>query len=234
MDHLPTNEERQELLSLYAELRVADVRDGMDTLGYHHWGTVHHGIKPLWRTRAFGIARTARHTPYDGEMPNLTGEDYWKWSGEYYAKVNPYPWMDGLKPGDFAVIDQSGVDAGLMGSNNSLAGIKSGVRGYVSNGGVRDTDELILEKIPFWSAFVSQKMVQGRLRYDGHDIPVSVGGVTVHPGDMVVADGDGVIVVPKKIAKAVAKWANEERVRDRATRKKLYEDLGMPLDETVR
>lgn len=228
-----TPAERAELLALYAELRVADVRDGLDTLGLHHWGTVHHSIRPLWRTRACGLAKTARHLPYDGGLPALTGDDYWKWSGEYYAKVNPYPWMDSIAPGDFVVIDQSGVDVGLMGSNNSLAGVKSGARGYVSNGGVRDTDELILQKIPFWSPFVSQKMVQGRLRYDAHDVPVAVGGVTVHPGDMVVADGDGVIVVPRAHARAVAKWGNEERVRDRAVRKKLYQDLGRPLDGSV-
>lgn len=226
--------ERAELLALFAELRVADVRDGLDTLGLHHWGTVHHSIRPLWRTRAHGLARTARHLPYDGGLPPLTGDDYWKWSGEYYAKVNPYPWMESIQPGDFVVIDQSGVDVGLMGSNNSLGGVKSGAAGYVCNGGVRDTDELILQKVPFWSAFVSQKMVQGRLQYDAHDVPVAVGGVTVHPGDMVVADGDGVIVVPRAHARAVAKWGNEERVRDRATRKKLYQDLGRPLDDTVR
>jgi len=225
--------ERSELLALFAELRVADVRDGLDTLGLHVQATVHHGIRPLWRTRACGLARTARHLPFAGTMPPLTGDDYWKWSGEYYAKVNPYPWMDGITPGDFVVIDQSGVDVGLMGSNNSLAGFKSGARGYVCNGGVRDTDELILQQIPFWSAFVAQKMVQARLQYDAHDVPVAVGGVTVYPGDMVVADGDGVIVVPRVHAKAVAKWANEERVRDRAIRKKLYLDLGRPLDPSV-
>jgi regulator of RNase E activity RraA len=121
-----------------------------------------------------------------------------------------------------------------MGSNNSLAGFKSGAAGYVSNGGVRDTDELILQKIPFWSAFISQKMVQARLQFDTKDVPVAVGGVTVCPGDMVVADGDGVIVVPRALAREAAKWGGEEHTRDKATRRRLYEDLGRPLDETVR
>ena len=224
---------REELLSLYADLRVADVRDGLDTLMHHHTGSLAPAIRPLWRTRACGIARTARYLPYDGTIPTMTPEEYWKWSGEYYSKVNPYPWMDGILPGDFIVIDQSGVDAGLMGSNNSLAGFKAGARGYVSNGGVRDTDELILQKIPFWSAFVSQKMVQGRLRFDAKEIPVAVGGVTVHPGDVVVADGDGVIVVPRALAKDVARYGDEEHVRDKAIRKKLYQDLGRSLDPSV-
>ena len=228
-----TSEEREELLALYRDLRVADVRDGMDTLMLHHVGSMYPGIRPLWRTHAYGIAITARHLPFDGTIPTMTPDEYWAWSGEYYSKVNPYPWMADIQPGDFCVIDQSGVDAGLMGSNNSLAGIKSGTRGYVTNGGVRDTDELIIEKVPFWSAFISQTMVQGRLKFDAKNVPVAVGGVTVYPGDVVVADGDGVIVVPLKHARDVARYAHEEHDRDKAGRKKLYQDLGMKPDSTV-
>ena len=52
--------DRQKLLSLYDDLRVADVRDGMDTLGQHYLGSMSPDIRPLWRTHAYGIARTAR------------------------------------------------------------------------------------------------------------------------------------------------------------------------------
>ena len=57
--------------------------------------------------------------------------------------------------------------------------------------------------------------------------------MTVNPGDVVVADGDGVIVVPRGIARDVAAHANREFTKDKAGRKKLYLDLGMELDETV-
>ena len=227
------NSERQELLALYRDLRVADVRDGLDTMMHHWTGSMSPAIRPLWRTHAVGIAKTARHVPYAGTVPNMTPQEYWAWSGEYYSKVNPYPWMEDIQPGDFIVIDQSGVDAGLMGSNNSLGGVKSGAVAYVTSGGVRDTDELILQKVPFWSAFISQKMVQARLQFDSKDVPVAVGGVTVNPGDVVVADGDGVIVVPRALARDVAKWGGEEHVRDKAGRRRLYEELGKPLDDTV-
>ncbi|SFQ47091.1 Demethylmenaquinone methyltransferase [Caldicoprobacter faecalis] len=99
---------------------------------------------------------------------------------------------------------------------------------------MRDTDELILQKIPVWSRFISQAMVQGRLRYDAKDIPVSVGGVVVHPGDVVVADGDGVIVVPRKMAYEVAKYARRELNNDKIQRRKLYEAMGWELDDTVK
>lgn len=227
------NDERHELLELYTGLRVADVRDGMDWMMMHHYGSMSPDIRPLFRTRACGIARTARYLPYEGPIPAMSPEEYTEWSGWYYGNVCTYPWLEEIEEGDFIVIDQSGVDAGLMGSNNSLAGFRNGARGYVTNGGVRDTDELILQKIPFWSRFISQKMVQGRLRFDAKDVPVNVGGVTVYPGDVVVADGDGVIVVPRKIAREVAHHAHRELAQDKASRRKLYEEVGMALDETV-
>ena len=228
-----SSDERQELLELYQGLRVADVRDGMDWNMMHHYGSMSPDIRPLFRTRAYGIARTARYLPFQGPVPKLTPEEYTEWSGWYYSEVCTYPWMDDVEEGDFIVIDQSGVDVGLMGSSNGLGGIKRGVRGYVSNGSARDTDELILQQVPFWFKFTSQKMDQGRIQFDAKDIPVAVGGVAVYPGDVVMADGDGVIVVPRKIAREVAKYARRELEHDKVDRRKLYEELGMELDETV-
>jgi 4-hydroxy-4-methyl-2-oxoglutarate aldolase len=57
--------------------------------------------------------------------------------------------------------------------------------------------------------------------------------VTVHPGDVVVADGDGVIVVPRQIAFEVADHAWRELDQDKRSRRQLYDALGMTLDETV-
>lgn len=221
------------ILSAFEGLRVADVRDGMDAVGWHAIGSMSPAIRPLWRTAAVGLARTVRYLPYRGTVPTMSVDEYLAWSGRYYGEVCPYPWMETLEPGDFVVIDASGVDAGLMGSENTLAGLRKGVRGFVTNGGVRDTDEVILQKVPFWSAMVSKSMVQSRLQYDAMQVPVAVGGVTVFPGDVVVADGDGVIVVPHEIARDVAKFAAEENARDRANRRRHYQALGKQLDPTV-
>lgn len=225
--------DRDELLALFSDLRVADVRDGMDWMMQHHQGSLSPQIRPLWRTRAVGIARTARYLPYKGTIPTMTPEAYSEWSGWYYGNVCTYPWIEAIEPGDFCIIDQSAVNAGLMGSNNTMDGILKGAVGYVSNGGVRDTDEIILQKIPFWSAMVSQGMVQGRLQFDAFDIPVVVGGVLVHPGDVVVADGDGVIIVPQALARDVSRWAHRELAGDKVARRSKYELLGLELDETV-
>jgi 4-hydroxy-4-methyl-2-oxoglutarate aldolase len=224
---------RKDLLSAYDDLRVADVRDGMDMLMLHGYGSMDQSIRPLFRTRAHGIAKTARYVPYKGGIPCTDPESYKKWSMKYYGSVCTYWWLCDIDPGDFIVIDASGVNAGLMGSENSLNGIIRGAMGYVTNGGVRDTDEIILEKIPFWSAIISQTMVQGRLQYDTYDVPVSVGGVTVNPGDMVVADGDGVIVVPQDVALEVARHARAIHEEDKRMRRSHYNALGREPDSTM-
>lgn len=122
----------------------------------------------------------------------------------------------------YAPLRVADVRDGMDWNNMLHYGVKRGAVGYISNGGVRDTDEVILQAIPFWS------------RFDAKDVPVAVGGVAVYPGDMVVADGDGVIVVPGKLAYAVAEYAHRELANDKDGRRQLYVSMGRDLDDTVR
>lgn len=227
-----TQQERKELLELYKDLRVSDVRDGMDWCGMQHYGSMTTDVRPLFRTHAVGISRTARYLPYQGPNIDIRGDEYTAWVKEYYKNICHYPWND-VEDGDFIVIDASGVNSGLLGSANSLVGISKGARGFVTNGAVRDTDELILEKVPVWTKTITQCMVQVRLKLHEKNVPVAVNGVAVYPGDVVVADGDGVIVVPQQIAFDVAKYAHQERNNDRIERKKLYGLAGLQPDNSV-
>jgi len=227
-------EENKILLELYKGFRVADVRDGMDWIGYHNFGSIDPAVRPLFRTKAVGIARTARYLPFEGPYPTEKGDEYTKWQGWYYNTVCTYPWMNDIEDGDFIAIDVSGVNVGLLGSENTLRALLRGARGFVINGsGIRDTDEVIMQKIPVWSYFIAQSMVQCKLQFDAKDIPIAIGGVTIHPGDVIVADGDGVIVVPRKVAVDVAKYADQILNSDKDTRKALYEKLNWKLDKTV-
>jgi len=222
------------LLELYKDLRVADVRDGMDWIGYHNFGTMDKDIRPLYRTRATGIARTARYLPFEGPYPEEKGDAYTEWQGWYYGNVCTYPWMNDIEDGDFLAIDVSGVNVGLIGSENSLGALLKGARGFVMNGsGIRDTDEVIMQEIPVWSHFVSQSMVQCKIQFDQKDVPIAVGGVTVNPGDVIIADGDGVIVVPRKAAAEVAKFACRILDSDKDSRRSWYEKLNRELDASV-
>ena len=226
--------ESLELIELFKGMRVTDVRDGMDWMGYHFYGTLDKSFRPLYRASAIGIARTARFLPYEGPVPRLSPEEYTDWAKNYYAEVCYNPWSKDIQQGDFACLDISGLDVGLMGSNNTLDCKKRGCVGFLLNGGgIRDTDEVVNQGIPIWSKFISQPMNQARIRYLEKDIPVAIGGVAIYPGDIIVADGDGVISVPRKIARGVAKYAKQEMSSDKASRRAKYIALGMELDESV-
>ena len=226
--------ENLELIELFKGMRVTDVRDGMDWMGYHFYGTLDKSFRPLYRTNVIGIARTARYLPYEGPAPLAVGDEYTKWAAYYYAEICTDKWSMDVQEGDFICLDICSLDVGLIGSNNSLDCKRRGGVGFLLNGGgIRDTDEVILQKIPVWSQHVSQPMDQARIRYLEKDIPIAIGGVAIYPGDVVVADGDGVIVVPRGVARDVAKYAKQEMDADKASRRKKYLDLGMELDETV-
>jgi len=227
-------EENKVLLELYNDLRVADVRDGMDWIGYHNYGSLEPGVRPLFRTRAVGIARTARYLPFVGPYPQERGDAYDEWQGWYYWKVCTYPWFEEIEEGDFMAIDVSGVNVGLMGSENTLGALAKGVRGFVFNGaGIRDTDETIMQKVPVWSHYVGQSMVQCKIQFDQKDVPIAIGGTTIFPGDIIVADGDGVICVPRAVAKDVAKYAHKILSADKVARRKGYSELNWQPDDTM-
>jgi regulator of RNase E activity RraA len=101
--------------------------------------------------------------------------------------------------------------------------LSKGARGVVSNGGIRDI-EVIKEKIPVYLDYIERGrgIRPGRNEIESVNKQVTVGGVLVRPGDVVVADGDGVIVVPREYAEAVAGYALEILNGDKAGRRSLY------------
>ena len=233
----------EEILKLYAKLRVADVSDGMDMVGLRDIGLLSQEIEALWKdiddlSHIFrGIAVTARYVPTNKVIKNpMEEEEFKKWEGEWYTTLSSEPFVDSLKEGSVIILDVQGDgDCGSVGSFNSLYWISKGSVGIVSNGGIRDTDEIIKQKIPVYLDIKNRGrgIRPGRNEIESVNQPVSVGGVLIRPGDVVVADGDGVIVVPREYAEQVAKYAQKILDSDKAGRKGLYEQLGIPLDKTV-
>ena len=74
----------------------------------------------------------------------------------------------------------------------------------------------------------------GRNELESINRPVVIGGVLVRPGDVVVGDGDGVLVVPRAVAEKVAIHARGILDSDKEGRRRMYEKLGLPLDQTVK
>ncbi len=121
------------------------------------------------------------------------------------------------KPGDVLVIDGKGdLTAALMGTIMMTACKKLGIAGVVIDGAVRDSLELDEMDLPVFSAGTNPngptKNVAGRI---GH--PISCGGVTVHAGDLIVADADGVMVVERERAEGLLPLA-QKKVADESAR----------------
>jgi regulator of RNase E activity RraA len=232
-----------ELLKLYSELRVADVSDGMDMVGLRDAGLMDQKIEALWKntddmSHIFrGIAVTARYVPTNRVLKNpMPKEEFQKWEGEWYSTISTEPFVEFLKPGAVVVLDVQGDgDTGSVGSFNGLFWVSKGATGIVSNGGIRDTDELIKQKIPVYLDYMNRGrgIRPGRNEIESVNKPVTIGSVFIRPGDVIVADGDGVVVVPREYAKQVALFAKEILDNDKQGRRSLYEQLGMPLDKTV-
>lgn len=243
---LPTQvysaEDDAAVLKAFEGLRVADVTDGMDAVGLHNTGLMDPAIVPLWKDaqkfthRFIGIAVTARYVPTQRPTAGRRDEaDYDKWAGEWYSKLSPEPFMDLLRPGSALVMeDAPRADVGSIGSNNIMSWKLRGCVGVVTNATARDTDEIITEGIPLYFRHPGRGIRPGRNEIESVNKPVVVGGVLVMPGDVVVADGDGVVVVPRPVAKQVAAYAHKIIEGDKNARRNLYKQLGLPDDPSVK
>jgi regulator of RNase E activity RraA len=81
------------------------------------------------------------------------------------------------------------------------------MRGVITSGGLADSDEIIYHKVPAYHKRMGRGFRPGRNEIESVNRPITLGGVLVRPGDVVIADGDGVIVVPREHAEEVAKAA---------------------------
>ena len=104
------------------------------------------------------------------------------------------------RPGDVVVVDGKGdLSCALTGALMAAHAKAAGIAGFVIDGAVRDTDELIRGDFPVFAAGANPngptKGVAGRINW-----PVSLAGTTVNPGDLIVGDADGVVVVPREAA----------------------------------
>jgi regulator of RNase E activity RraA len=235
-------EEDKETTKLFDGLRVADVSDGMDQAGLKNSGLVSAEIGPLWRDakeykhRFIGIAVTARYVPTNrAPLAAAPADDFDREVGEWYSKVSPEPFVPLLREGTALVIeDAEGVDVGSIGSNNIMSWKLRGCVGVVTSATARDTDEIVTQQIPLYFKRPGRGIRPGRNEIESVNRPVVVGGALVVPGDVIVADGDGVIVVPRRAAERVARYARETLEKDKAGRRALYEKLGLPPDASVK
>jgi 5-oxopent-3-ene-1,2,5-tricarboxylate decarboxylase / 2-hydroxyhepta-2,4-diene-1,7-dioate isomerase len=164
------------------------------------------GLRPLQAGASFvGTARTLRFGPMrDDLVPALQ------------AGVNAQRRaVESLQPGDVLVIDaRNEPGAGTIGDVLAMRALRRGAVGVVTDGGVRDADAVAALDIAVYARSVHGATFSREHLPLDVDVPVACAGVLVMPGDVMVGDADGVVVVPAALAGEVAMDAAEQELRD--------------------
>jgi regulator of RNase E activity RraA len=195
--------------SLKARLYTAVLSDTLDGLG-RRTQTMRPFIRPLSdESTLFGPVRTGLFLPRDAVA-----------EGE-----NPYEveiaLIDDLAPGDIPVFGCNGPTETIApwGELLTTAAIARGATGFVTDGLVRDVRAIRAAGFPVFHGGIGPLDSAGRCKMTEPDIAIDCGGVRVHPGDLVFADVDGVVVIPSELIGpvldgAMAKIDGENRTRD--------------------
>ncbi|MGH2628961.1 MAG: RraA family protein [Actinomycetota bacterium] len=224
----------QNLLRVARSVRTSDVADALDSMGLQERHQMDTRMRPLFPGIRFaGLAHPMAYDAIDEPLESMSYEDF---ATRQYA-----PGPDGLwreagpwgAPDEVLVIDAKGTAAGILGSANTLFGRVRGTVGFVIDGTCRDSYECTIQRTPVFCTVRSPAHPMGRLRAVSDGEPIVCAGAPVRSGDLVVADDDGVIVVQHEIAWEVTDRARRIQEADRPGRRRSYEALGIPLDETV-
>jgi len=205
--HIVTDIDRADAATVeaLAELGSATVHEAMGRIGY-----VGPGIRPIQQDAAIsGSAITVLTAPGDNLMVHAAIEQ--------------------SRAGDvIVVVPVTDSPYGFIGELMATQMQVRGVRAYVTSGGVRDTGELRAMGFPVWTAHISS---EGTVKDTAGsvNIPVVLGGVVVNPGDIVVADDDGVTIVPRGRAAETLVAAQARAAKEAATRQR-YQSGEISMD----
>src|SRR5262245_23845772 len=184
--------------------------DAMDRLGIPCQAL---GIAPLDRGfRMAGRAFTVRTVPV--AVVSGTVGDY----------------IDDVPEGSVVVLDNGGrLDATVWGDILTIMAHRKGLAGTVIHGVCRDAARSLELGYPIYSRGVTMRTGRGRVQADGYQVPVSLGDVRVEPGDVLVGDGDGVIVLPASRVEEVLAISREISESEDRIREEI--EAGSRLDE---
>ena len=226
-----------DLIRELRKCRNADLSDGMDAIGLVNVGSMSTAMRPIRPGIEFkGFAYTVKLLPkYDNVKACRTLDEWREELGRgcrdiysFTAGVNEETAKDMV-----IVVDMDGIAGGLWGSDIGLQMKTLGVSGVVIDGGCRDVYETNLEGAEVFCTRRTFNHVYGRVTAGGVNVPISCAGVTVRPGDVVCADDDGVLVIPRERAEEVLMFAMAQLTDDEAARAKKYEKAGYAADETL-
>ena len=186
------------LVTGFSKSTVASVSDAVDQVVGRR-GYLSHDVRPFVPGRFVGRAATALVKPASPEQATPA-----------LAVRHSVEMIDAASPGDVGVIVMEGsLDVAAIGGLMGTAAKARGMAGMVLDGAVRDIAELRALELPVYARSASPATAVGRYASVSKQVPVECAGVTVAPGDIIVAGEDGVVVVPKDRAAEVLKRAQE-------------------------
>lgn len=201
------------------DLHPAVVADCLDRAGLRNQVLAPY-IRPIAPAmRVAGYAATVRCIEVD-EVPK--SRDDW-YRGELAS-------VDALQPGDVVVV--STCRGSYWGELLATAATFRGARGIVADAYTRDTLALIELGFPTFTAGIHAADSLGRIDVDAYDVPILCGEVEVRPGDLVLGDHDGVVIVPAARGAEIVAAAEEKMSGENLVRARLAE--GMPVSEAFR
>jgi regulator of RNase E activity RraA len=180
------------ILQALAGLATPTIANALDDVAFE--GVMQGLVQMVPGTRCVGRAVTVREIT--GQRGDFRSEDF---------KVGHM--IDAAGPGDILVVDNSGRCVSTFGGLATLAAKAKGIGGLVADGGVRDREEMIEHHFPVFARHMTPLTGRTRLAITDINVPVSCGGVRVRAGDVIVADGSGVVCIPAEHAVEVAELA---------------------------
>jgi 4-hydroxy-4-methyl-2-oxoglutarate aldolase len=183
--------------AMFEELRALGTATVYEAQGAK--GALDSGMKPIdKRSRLVGPALTVDSRPADNLML-------------HYALLK-------ARPGDVLVVDAKGfVEAGPWGDVLTAAAMKRGIAGLVINGAVRDASAIEQMGFPVFCRGLSIKGT-GKVHPGRLNVPVCIGDVVIRPGDIIVGDRDGLVVVAPDEVRAVLESARAREAKEDAFR----------------
>ena len=223
-----------DVLKVARSVRTSDVSDALDSMGLQERHQMDPRMRPLFPGIRFaGVAHPMAYEPADRPLEPMSYDDF---SRRQYAEGPEGLWREAGPwgaPDEVLVIDAGGAAAGILGSANTLDGRAKGSVGFVIDGACRDSHECTVQATPVFCTVRSPAHPMGRIRPVSDGQPIVCAGAPVRAGDLIVADDDGVIVVPSEIADEVVDRARRIQDADRPARREGYRKLGLPSDETL-
>ncbi len=199
----PSPEPADPLVAALGKVPVASLADAIDQVVGKR-GFMSHDMRPRSPGHFAGRAATAlvKPAPPEKATPALSARE-------------SVTMIDNAKPGEVGVIViENGLDVAAIGGLMGTDAKARGLAGMVLDAGVRDVEELKQMGLPVYARSVVPSTTVGRFAGVAHNVPVVCAGVTVEPGDILVADEDGVVTIPKAQAEAVLKRAQEIDARE--------------------